>query len=183
MKTPGGYNQKFPSRPPAPPPGHGPVLAYYRQKRFISWSGGLIPPALAMTAFVLYDGVSAFAKWPLWVIAAFLYGWTVYVHRVYAVAAGSDWVSIRKYWVDTYELTQIQLRGNSANVPRLFLADSGDRSVEMPLTAIEGDSTVWSYVYLGMRHSAARGAKLDHNARAAYPELVEASRGASSENP
>lgn len=134
-----------------------------------------------MTAFVLHGGLSAFAKWPLWVLVAILYAWSVYVQRANRVAAGANWLSIRQHWVKTYELTEIAYNTYGTNQPCLMLQDADDRNVEIPIGTVEGDRTVWNYVYLGMRHSAAHGATLNRNARNAYPELVEAARGASSE--
>ncbi|MHA6802799.1 hypothetical protein [Salinifilum ghardaiensis] len=179
---PGGYNEKRWSKPPAPPPDQGPTLAYFRERKLVSWFGGLIPPAVAMTAFVLHGGLSAFTKWPLWVIAAILYGWSVYVQRANRVAAGADWLSIRQHWVKTYELTKIAYNTYGTNQPCLMLQDADDRSVEIPISTVEGDRTVWNYVYLGMRHSAANGAKLNRNARNAYPDLTDTNRRANSEN-
>ncbi|MBQ6643970.1 MAG: hypothetical protein IJH84_23455 [Saccharopolyspora sp.] len=178
-QTAEGYNEKKPSRVPDPPPGHGPAWAHFREKRYLSWLGGLIPVALVAVAVIAYDGLSAIKIWPVWIILAAVYGWTVYVGRVNVVTAGSDWLKIRKYWVNTYELTKIEAHANGPNQPTVSLEDR-ERSVEMTISLIESDRTLWNYVYLGMRHSAANGAQINLPAQGTWPELAEAARNARS---
>ena len=176
---PEGYKEENP-RLPAPPPGMGPTLAVYRQKRLVSWAGGLIPVAVLMVSFLLYDGLKVLTLWPIWLILAISYTWTVFVHRANAVSAGADWVrGGRKHWVKTYELTRINLRSYGSNQPGLVLADH-ERTVEISLGLLQYERKIWDYVYLGMRHSAANGAELDRNTRATFPEIAEAARNANS---
>ena len=178
-QTAEGYNEKKPSRVPDPPPGHGPVLAQYRQKRLLSWVGGFIPVVVLAVTWVIYDGLSALTFWPMWILLAIAYTWTVYVARANVVTAGADWVKTRKYWVNTYELTKIEAHANGPNQPTVSLEDR-ERSVEMTISLIESDRTLWNYVYLGMRHSAANGAEINLPAQGTWPELAEAARNARS---
>lgn len=180
-QTAEGYNERKPSRLPNPPPGHGPALAHFREKRYLSWLGGLIPVALVAVALIAYDGLSAIKIWPVWIILAAVYAWTVYVGRVNVVSAGADWVMCRKYWVNTYELTKIHGRTYGANEPTVFLADN-ERTVEIPIGLAESDRTLWNYVYLGMRHSVANGAELNLPAQGTWPELAQAGRASRSEH-
>lgn len=179
-QTAEGFNEKTPSRVPAAPPGHGPVLVQYRQKRYLAWLSGLIPVVVLSVAFIAHSGLSAVTIWPLWILLAIAYAWTVYVARANVVTAGSDWVRCRKYWVNTYELTKIHARAYGANEPTLTLED-GERSVEMPISLIESNRTLWNYVYLGMRHSAANGAEVTLPARGTWPELAPSSHNARTE--
>ena len=176
-QTAEGYNEKKPTKLPDPPPGHGPALAQFREKRHLSWLGGLIPVVVLAVAFIAYDGLSAIRIWPLWILLAAAYAWTVFVARVNVVAAGADWVRCRKYWVNTYELTKIHCRTYGVNEATVFLADN-ERTVEIPIGLVESDRTLWNYVYLGLRHSAAKGAELNPAARGPWPELAAASRNA-----
>ena len=179
VQYPEGYGETIP-RFPGPPPGKGPTLAVYRQKRIVSWVGGLLPVAVLVVSFVLYDGLKVLTLWPIWIILAVAYSWTVFVHRVGTVSAGADWVrGGRKHWVDTYGLTRIHIRTYGSNQPGLVLADQ-ERTVEISLGLLQYERKVWDYVHLGLRHSAANGAELNLNARATFPEIAEAARNTNS---
>jgi len=167
-----GFNEKKRSRVPKPPPGRGPVLAHYRQRRYLSWLGGFIPVTVLAIAFLLHSGLEAVKIWPLWILLGVVYAWSVFVSRANVVSAGSDWVMCRKYWVDTYGLAKIDCRSQGLNQPVLVLEDA-ERSLEMPISLAEADRTLWNYVFLGMRHSAAGGAAVTLRARATYPQLGE----------
>ena len=179
VQYPEGYNEKNP-RFPSPPPGKGPALAVYRQKRIASWGGGFILVAVLMVAIVLYDGFEPLTRWQIWVIFAVGYFWTVFVHRVDTVSAGADWVRAgRKHWVNTYELTRIQIRTYGTNQPGLVLADQ-ERAIEVDLGLLQYERKVWDYVHLGMLHSAANGADVDLRARAAFPQIADAAQNTNS---
>ena len=177
---PEGYNETKRPRIPTPPPGKGPTLAVYRQKLFLSWASGLIPVAFLVIAAVLYGGFKPLSLWPVWIILAVVYIWTVFIMRINTVSAGADWVrGGRKHWVNTYELTRINLRSYGSNQPALVLADQ-EHAVEIPLGVLQYERKVWDYVYLGMLHSAASGAELDRSTRATFPEVAEAAGNANS---
>lgn len=176
-----GYNEKPPSRMPAPPQGNGPTLAVYRQKRYMSWLGGLIPVGVLVICFLVYDGLKGIELWPIWLILAAVYAWTVYVNRANIVTAGSDWVmGGRKYWVNTYELTQIHIRSYGVNHPGLFLADQ-ERTVEISLGLLQANRKLWDYVHLGMRHSRSNGSEINMAARSVFPELASTNLNSNSE--
>lgn len=173
-----GGNDKRPSSLPAPPPGYGPPLAQFREKRYLLWLGGLIPVALLAADFIAYSGPTAIKIWPLWIILAAFYAWTVFVHWNSAVTAGADWVMCRKDWVNTYELTKIHYRIYDAK--SIVSLSDNERTVEIRADLLENDRTLWNYVYLGLLHSAAKGAELDPTAQGVWPELAAASRNARS---
>ena len=167
-----GFNEKrWPRKVPAPP-GRGPALAYYRKRRRLAWLGGLIPASVVLLAAMLRDGVGVVGHWLVWVFVIPAFAWSVFVNRANVVSAGSDWVMCRKYWVDTYGLAKIDCRSQGLNQPVLVLEDA-ERSLEMPISLAEADRTLWNYVFLGMRHSAAGGAAVTLRARATYPQLEE----------
>ena len=85
-----GYNEKN-ARLPSPPPGKGPTLAAYRQKRLVSWASGFIPVAVLVVTAILYDGFKVLTLWPVWAILAAVYAWTVFIMRINTVSAGADW--------------------------------------------------------------------------------------------
>ena len=173
-QNPEGYNERKPSRLPAPPKRHGPVLAYYRASRAAVWLTAPVLVAVILIALVLHSGFIALTYWPIWLLLGAYFVFTVYSGRAEVVTAGADWVmKFGRHWVNTYELTSIQYKSRGANGFELVLID-GDRKVSLKPYLVQANRKLWNYVYLGMRHSAANGAEVDRAARSFFPELGEA---------
>ncbi|MHA6802953.1 hypothetical protein [Salinifilum ghardaiensis] len=77
------------------------------------------------------------------------------------LVAGSDWLRVNRKWVDTYSLTNIELRGVWFGW-MLRLRDSEGRRVRTYMPDIEANRQLWALVYNGMLHSAFHGAKVNN---------------------
>lgn len=170
-----GYNERTPSRDPAPPKGQSPVLEYSRESRLAAWLTAPVPVVVILAALVVPSGFHALTYWPIWLLLAAYFAFLVYASRSEVLTAGADWMKFRKRWVRTYELTSIRLVPRGANGHELILEDSDGRAVGITPYLLQANRRLWDLVYLGMRYSAANGANIDRTARGAFPEVAAAS--------
>ncbi|MBE9374932.1 hypothetical protein IQ251_10805, partial [Saccharopolyspora sp. HNM0983] len=77
------------------------------------------------------------------------------------LVAGADWFRVNRKWVDTYALTDIELRGVWFGW-MLRLRDSEGRRVRTYMPDVEANRQLWALVYNGMLHSAVNGAKVNN---------------------
>ncbi|GAA2784938.1 hypothetical protein [Saccharopolyspora taberi] len=135
------------------------------------WLSAPAPVLILLIGAVWHSGFVALTYWFVWVIVAAVFAFTVYVGRATVVTAGSDWVRCNGAAVRTYELISIRYAARGMGGVDLVLTDRTG-SVVIPLSHLQANKRLWGYVYLGMRYSAANGAKLDRTTRAQFPELV-----------
>lgn len=166
-------NDQRAGTPPAPPVGQSPTLEYYRTSRKEATLGTAVGVVFLLLIAVWNDGsINALAEWYIWPWVLLWIGWYVYASRHRdLVRAGVDWVGGKKAWVRTYELAKIRYLPRGAGGTDLELTDSSGRTLLIKLNEIQSNHQLWNYVYLGMRHSAAGGAELNHTARVQFPEL------------
>jgi hypothetical protein len=149
-----------PASAPAPPPGQGPVLAWYRTtKRYAIQVGA--GGALAVAVLVwLRTGFRVFwlTYWWVWVALAvigLLVGYTQ-LRGDDQCAAGVEWLRGRKSWVRTYELVKVKSL-LAIGTPLISMEDSEGRRLSLPLTTLQSDRLLWDLVYNGILHSVIAG--------------------------
>lgn len=140
---------------PAPPPGQGPVLAWYHSTRWSAIIAGLCGFAATALLVTLRDDFRFrwVHYWPLWlglVAAGVLVGLTQWTGT--ECSAGAAWVRGRKAWVRTYELTHATTSVSASGVT-LHLRDTADRSLAISLATVQADPLLWDLVYNGILHS------------------------------
>ncbi|GDY33958.1 hypothetical protein [Gandjariella thermophila] len=159
------------SRKPEPPPGQGPVLAWYRA----SWYGtvrlGIVGFVIllvgaAVLGYIKGYGLHVFSLWFTWLVMGLAAVGIAASTRKDWCAAGADWVMHQGAWVLTYELTEIKTRGIS-NTIYVYLTDKDGRKIDASIDILQSDRLVWDLLYNGMRHSVAKGAALKGTARSA----------------
>lgn len=160
-----------PVKTPSAPPGQSPVIAHYRLSKTNTLIGTLGAGVLVLGMIVFINGVKTLTMWFTWVIMAAYIVFLIYSSRTELVRAGVDWVAGNNRWVRTYELTKIRYLSRGAGGTDLELTDREGRALSLPLNRIQSNHGLWDYVYLGMRHSTAHGAELNHTARVQFPEL------------
>ncbi|WP_157183066.1 hypothetical protein [Sciscionella marina] len=157
---------------PEPPPGEGPVLAWYQANRRHTVFGfffGAVVVFLGICIVVWLKGGGFFGWmqywyiWPIIIIGPLLAALTV---RGNKCAAGAEWLRHNKRWVRIYELTKISLRRYTSDM-ELHLTDSNGRTVEVSTLLLQSDRLVWDLVYNGVLHSAANGATVTSAAKKA----------------
>lgn len=152
----------------APPPEHGPVLETHRVKRR-HVAGGT---AILCAVFVGYAQFGTDLVWyrePIfWVILAALVVYMVFSGGWNTrLVAGSDWLRVRRSWIDTYDLTRITMHGPFFGW-MVRLRDSSGRRVRTFPEDLEANRELWALVYNGMCHSAVNGARVNGVAAGAW---------------
>ena len=151
---------------PEPPPGQGPVLAWYRSSRRGALVAAVAGVVVIMLVLFVIKGlnVQVLELWWLWLLA-FAAGVGIYFSvKADSCAAGADWFTYQKSWAKTYELTEIKTHFYS-NTVYIYLADVDGHKVEAPINVIQQDRLIWDLLYNGIRHSIVKGAALKGTAR------------------
>lgn len=117
----------------------------------VGWAFGFLA-----VAFTLTLGLSWVVIWGMWPIVAMgLIG--VYAStRISQCRVGADWVSNRKTWVSTYELTKVTCHSGVGD-PELHLVDSHDRRTTIGILTLQNDRDIWDLTYNGILHSVIAG--------------------------
>jgi hypothetical protein len=154
------------SAKPEPPDGQGPVLAWYRSSRRGAWSAAIIGVVLIVGILFLIKGmdVRILETWWVWLVAILAAIGMYFSTKKSWCAAGADWFTFQKSWVDIYDLVEIKTRFIS-NTIYIYLTDADGRKVEAPINIIQQDRLIWDLLYNGIRHSIAKGAELKGTAR------------------
>src|SRR5579884_1336655 len=143
-------------RPPSPPPGQGPVLAWYRASRRGALTAAAFAFALIAFVIILGTGTDAITFWPIWAISL-IGSLGVYSSvRVGECSVGASWLASRKRWVDLYDLVKVTCHSNRGDSEIRFV-DSAGRRLELSLSDLHGDRTIWDYTYNGILHSVISG--------------------------
>jgi hypothetical protein len=159
------------SRKPQPPPGQGPVLAWYRASWYGTLTTGLVGLLILIIGIAIISllkgvGVRMLGAWYIWVLVILGSVGIAASTRKDWCAVGADWLMHQKAWVLTYELTEIKTRGIS-NTIYVYLTDKDGRKVDASINILQKDRLVWDLLYNGMLHSVAKGAALKGTARSA----------------
>lgn len=144
-----------------PPPGRGPILETHRVKRR-HVAGGTAVLCLLLTAYAQFATDLVWYRDPVfWSIQAGIVGYmTLSGGWNTRLAAGSDWLRVRRSWVDTYRLTKITMRGPFFGW-LLRMRDAEGRRVRIHPEDVEANRELWALVYNGMVHSVAGGARVN----------------------
>lgn len=159
------------SRKPSPPPGLGPVLAWYGESRHgkvFRAIFGLIFLAAGMSVLAAFQGESPFAwvgAWPVWLI--FIVG-TLLMSKPWKLGttyAGADWLTGKAGRKDPnqalmlYEIVKVRT-SVAAGHRYLRLEDRNGYWLDMTFSAWQKDARIWALVYNGILHSVANGADI-----------------------
>ncbi|HEY4455997.1 MAG TPA: hypothetical protein VGN81_16915 [Pseudonocardiaceae bacterium] len=162
------------SRKPEPPPGQGPVLAWYRA----SWRGSIVAGIggfvflsvlFVVLSLVKAGDLSLLKYWFFWLLAALAALGIAASTKVARCSAGADWLKLKKSWVKTYELTEIKTQFLS-NTIYVYLTDKDGRKIDEQINTLQQDRLIWDLLYNGVRHSIASGAELKGTARTYFSE-------------
>ncbi|MGH3503954.1 MAG: hypothetical protein ACRDQA_24125 [Nocardioidaceae bacterium] len=154
---------------PSPPPGQGPVLAWYKSNQRGALKNGLVMVAILIVGFgiislVRDSGLYMLGTWLIWLIIV-VGGFGYYLLSLQPwTAAGAEWVRRNRSWVRTYELTTINTYFYLQK-QRLHLCDSGGRTLRTNLLVLQEDELVWDLLYNGMLHSVVNGADISDATR------------------
>ncbi|WP_143271334.1 hypothetical protein [Amycolatopsis echigonensis] len=73
------------------------------------------------------------------------------------LAAGACWVQNKDKWVNTYNLTAVDVHASGVNM-MLRLQDTAGRDIgSLKLKDVQGNQKLWDLVYNGILHSMAQG--------------------------
>lgn len=154
-----------PSQAPSPPPGQGPVLAWYKTSRL----GAIVAALATCGTFGLITFGGSFALgvshrwmmlWWLWAVLGLLLALGSYFRRRIDISVGADWLQDRRHWVKLYELTNVTLVGRNSyrgNTYSLILKDRDGHVILIPVNSIQKDRDIWDLVYNGILHSVVIG--------------------------
>lgn len=143
-----------PAIAPMPPPGQGPVLAWFKSNS----RSALLTAAWSLPIFVLgitlLQGFSArwMAYWSPWLVVVLGITGVYFSRRGTQCAAGADWLRRRKSWVRTYEIVKVTAHAYS-NAVQLHLTDQDGRKVEISGSDLQENRDIWDLVYNGILHS------------------------------
>ena len=156
---------------PDPPPGEGPVLAWYRGSWLVvAMYGGI---GLAVNLLVLWaaEGFNFrwLGQWWAWPAVAVIVSFAAMAGLAQRTGlqcwAGAEWAATRRGWVRTYELTEIEIRP-ARQYTYLSLRDQDGRHAAFLLSSVLRDGLLWDLVYNGILHSVVEsGAYVDTGTR------------------
>lgn len=146
---------------PPPPPGQGPVLAWYRSSRRFALRNASVGVAFVTVALWAGEGFDFHwvGQWWAWLILAV--GVTlgamggVAERTGFQYSAGAEWASCRRGWVRTYELAHVKV--TTGQDPFLLLRDRAGRRASFVARAMQNDGLLWDLIYNGILHSVVDG--------------------------
>lgn len=151
---------------PRPPRNCGPTLESYVVSNTTAWSGGISMIVLFVVFFTIFYGLSWMSIWWTWLLILGSAGAIVFTIHGTFCAAGADWLRTRNGWVNTYELTKIEMHLNGTSLD-LFLKDSSGRGTNNQIADLQANRKLWDLVYNGLKHSVVNGAQVNGYARGA----------------
>lgn len=80
-------------------------------------------------------------------------------------SAGAAWLAVRNSWVDTYELSEVDVEVGGAELLTLVLTDTSGRTVRIGFVALQSNSALWDLVHNGIMHSERDRAVVSARAR------------------
>lgn len=151
---------------PEPPDGCGPALEWYVVSNRTAWLGATLVVVFIPAFLSIFYGISWMSVWWMWLIIT-IGAVLIFVGiRGTFFAAGADWLRTSNGWVNTYELTEVEIHLHGVKID-LFLKDSSGRATNNQIADLQANHDLWDLVYNGIRHSAANGAKVNSYARGA----------------
>jgi hypothetical protein len=177
--------ERDPARAPSPPPGQGPVLAWYRQSRSGALIGTVMFGCLIGVLMAITRSIDWVELWGVWVVIFLGMALMYAILRGERFSAGAEWLASKGKWVRVYELVEVTARTSGTGV-YVTLKDSGRREVEYKFADLSGsDRLLFDLTYNGILHSViAGGAKtnplLHRTLKLPYPESA---RGTNGEHP
>lgn len=147
-----------PAQAPTPPPGKGPVLAWYKSSRRGAFLVALSVFVLGTVGIYFAQGMSTrwMTVWPVWLVILALSSAAYFTQRRIEISVGADWLQARGHWICVYELVEITLRYQGQNYWIKF-KDRDGRAIELSVRNIQEDRDVWDLVYNGILHSVIAG--------------------------
>ena len=144
----------------APPAGRGPALAVHGDEW---WSAPVAALILSVITAVIFSFQSDdwFADPFSLGLVGMVFAVTLVREWKVKIVAGADWLRVNNKWVDTYQLTHIQLRGLWFGW-MLRLKDNDGRRVRTYMSDLEANQELWALSYNGMLHSAYNGAHINN---------------------
>jgi hypothetical protein len=175
--------EKVAADAPQPPPGEGPVFAWYRSGRSYAVQVAVIGSVATALILSARDGfhfhwVRFWWAWSILILVGVLIGLTQ--RRGTKCSAGVEWLCGRKSWVRTYELASVKL---SVGVGQFYLnmQDQNGHRLSVPVQSLQEDQLMWDLVYNGVLHSVIAGGaetngQLHRYLRVPYPSPYDAAR-------
>jgi hypothetical protein len=148
--------QRDPADAPSPPPGQGPVLAWYQANcryplTVAAWTLGLSVGIITLAnGFVWTKYWWAWGIFGLGTFASYRSSWSG------ACAVGAHWLARGRKWVKIYELVEVTYRMPIGGA-RLRLRDSEGRRLTVKVKALRSDRVIWDSLYNGILHSVIAG--------------------------
>lgn len=141
---------------PAPPPDHGRVFAWRPAGTLRTVSTLTISAVVLPGMLTLANGFEWMKHIVVWLVIVLGLFWMYLAIRTPGCVAGADWFKRGRKWVEIYELTEITYKLPLGS-PKLKLQDSGGRAVTVRVKDLQGDRSLWDFVYNGMLHSIITG--------------------------
>lgn len=143
-------------RKPSPPPGQGPVVAWYPGSRRVAVVVASWWSVIIIGLFSLRNGFGWMVHWWLWGIFGAAIFWIYLSALSGTCAAGAEWVARGRRWVKIYELAEVSYHTRIGGA-RLRLRDSGGHRLMIKIEDLHGDRTIWDLVYNGVLYSVIAG--------------------------
>lgn len=148
-----------PAKKPSPPPGQGPVLAWYRDSQKSRLRTGGCTAIIMVAIFTIGTGfaVEWMTYWWMWLlvlVAAVIIG---VGRKAVQPSAGSEWFQQHGGgWVRTYELTKVTAMSWPTGIA-VTMTDRDGRKVNVEAFDMLEDPLIWDLVYNGIMHSVIAG--------------------------
>ena len=174
--------ERAPARAPSPPPGQGPVLAWYRQSRSGALIGAVMFGGLIGALLAITRNIDWVKLWGVWVVLILGMALMYSILRGDRFSAGAEWMASKGRWVRTYELVEVTAHTSGTGV-YVTLKDSGGREVEYKFTDLGGsDRLLFDLTYNGILHSVIAGGAqtnqlLHRTLKLPYPESARSADG------
>ena len=147
-----------PALAPAPPPGQGPVLAWYKLSRSGTVIGTILAGVVLAGLGALIVGLDVFTSWGGWIVLAvamlvmYLFGKNEGYY-----SAGAEWFAMKNDWVRLYELVKV-VAIPSARGMSIWMKDSAGHEIDVELADLgTTDRLIWDLIYNGIVHSVIAG--------------------------
>lgn len=148
-----------PTMAPEPPPGQGPVLAWYRGNRRSQWNTALWGVVIMIVIFTIGTGFSLawMQYWWMWLLVLLTVVLVAGARKRVQPSAGVEW--FQQWgggWVRTYELTKVTAMSWPTGIA-LTMTDRDGRRVNVTMFDLLEDPLIWDLVYNGIMHSVIAG--------------------------
>jgi len=145
-------------RRPAPPPGEGPLLEWFKPSPHEHLTTGTWVFLLFVVGVTVEQGGDPawMGFWQVWVVLLPMLLGIHFAVRPAECAAGAEWLRVGRKWVRLYEIVTAEADRNGSDL-RVTLEDGPGRRISVRAKDLQKDRELWDLVYNGILHSVIAG--------------------------